>query len=88
MKNDKMKDFRNEIDNINNKILNLLGKRIEITKKVGKYKKERGLKILDKKREAKVFSDLRKKAEKRGLDKNYINSIFKLIIKNSRKIQK
>ena len=48
---DRLIELRNEIDQLDNKIMELLDKRFEITKQVGLLKKESNTKILDAKRE-------------------------------------
>jgi monofunctional chorismate mutase len=48
---DKLAELRKEIDQLDDKIMELLDERFEITKQVGLLKKESNTNILDKKRE-------------------------------------
>lgn len=51
-----LKDLRNEIDKIDQELVCLIEKRMEIVKKIGKYKKEKNLPILDQNREEEVIN--------------------------------
>jgi chorismate mutase len=83
-----IQNLRKQIDKIDNLLLKFLSKRIQISKQIGKFKKQNNLPIRDKKREKQLFILLSQKAEKFNLDKKYINQLFKLILKNSRDNQK
>jgi len=83
-----LKKFRKQYDSINNEILRVLKKRHNLSKKIGKFKKKHNMKIIDLKREKIMLENLSKKARKLSLDKTFINQVFKLIIKNSRNLQK
>ena len=85
---EKLKIFRKKFDNIDNRILNLLNKRTQISKQIGKYKKQNTLPIQDKNREKQLLTNIQKKAKKQNLNKKYINQLFKIILKNSRDNQK
>ena len=54
---------------------------------VGRYKKENGMKIYQPKREQEILVSKKQQAKKLGLDVGLIQKIFKLILKDSRKIQ-
>lgn len=82
-----LKKVRKEIDLIDNKILDLLKKRLLIVKKIGVWKSKNGMKVRDAKREGEMLSLLTEKANKKGLDGNFVVSLWKLILKNSRKNQ-
>ena len=83
-----LSSYRKEIDKINNNILNLIARRLRISKKIGDFKKKMGLKIFDKKREKQIFDKLKKDAKKKKLDPNYVLKIFQGIISYSREVQK
>lgn len=76
--------YRKQINKIDQKIINLLKKRFEISKKIGIYKKAHGLPIQDKKREREI---LKKYSLTKGIDKNFIIKIFKLITSESKSVQ-
>jgi monofunctional chorismate mutase len=79
-----MKDIdriRKKIDKINLELLKLIAKRFEITDEIVYIKKQKGIKILDKKREKEQIKELKKDAEKINIDPKLIEKILKLIIK-------
>ena len=47
----KLDDYREEIDRIDEQIIELFGRRMEVARRIGEYKKENGLNILDSARE-------------------------------------
>ncbi len=73
-----LKDFRDEIDKIDDKIISLLEKRFEIINKIKKLKKEMNLEIADIKREEEILQKTKF---------FYIKEIYKSILENSKKSQ-
>ena len=61
---------------------------MEVSKKVGEYKKQNNISVLDAKREQEVYKKLSKSANKKGLDEKFVKKLFKLIIRQSKKEQK
>lgn len=84
----KLDDLRNQIDIIDKDILVLLGKRVDVVKKIGKYKKEKGLAVLNKTRWNKILESNLVKAEGLGLSKVFTKKILKIIHEFSLEIQK
>jgi len=83
-----LEKLRNEIDSIDDEIVKLLRKRLNISYKIGKYKTKKNMKIYDRKREIEIYNKINEKAEKNNLDERFINKIFKIIIRDSRERQK
>lgn len=52
---DKLLKYREEIDRIDKELCSLFEKRMDICKMIAEYKKENGIAVLDKGREAKVL---------------------------------
>ncbi|MCX7641161.1 MAG: chorismate mutase [Elusimicrobiales bacterium] len=77
--------LRNEIDIIDNKLIKLLIKRLNIAKKIGKFKKENSIPIKDTKRENHIMKKVKKASKIYG---KYIEKIYNEIIKVSTQIQK
>jgi chorismate mutase len=77
--------YRKKINNIDSKILNLLKERFENSKKIGRIKKKKGMKVLDKKREKEIVKGL---IEKSNLNKKFIKKIYSIIFRESRRLQK
>lgn len=87
-----LKNLRRQLDKIDEKLLKILAKRFEITKKVGIYKKKKNLPPLDREREKEIFKQRKLLAKKLNLSPRLIKQIFRLIIKkvkeNHKKIKK
>lgn len=79
--------LRNEIDSIDNSIIELLSKRKNIVKKISEIKKQKNKPIIDEGREQEIIGRIKKIAKEKGLDENFIGSIYKVIINNSRNEQ-
>ncbi|MEA3254776.1 MAG: chorismate mutase [Candidatus Altiarchaeota archaeon] len=72
-----LKNLRREIDEIDKEIIDLIENRVEIAKKTGEVKRERGLGITDSKREESVLENVSSRTE---LDKEFMKKLFKSII--------
>jgi len=83
-----LKKYREEIDEIDKTILQLLAKRFFVAEKIRKYKRKFQLKIKDKDREKEMFEKRKNLAKKLNLPSNFIEKIFKLIIKETIKKEK
>lgn len=85
---DTLQKYRNTLDAIDNEILKLLKKRVETVKKVGEYKKENNLAIVDRAREKSLLENLEKKSYIYGLDFQMVKKIWKVIFQTAYKIEK
>ncbi|MFA6382931.1 MAG: chorismate mutase [Parcubacteria group bacterium] len=72
--------YRDEIDSLDKKLLDILSKRFSVTKKVGQYKAKNNLPIKDLKREKEMFVRRVALAKKYSLEKEMISKIFRAII--------
>ena len=79
--------LRKEIDSIDNSIIELLSKRKSIVKKIAGIKKQENKPVIDKEREQEIIHRLKKLSKENGLDENFIESIYEIIINNSRNEQ-
>lgn len=86
--NNELEDWRKQIDQLDEDVLNLLAKRVKIVRKIGQFKKERNIPTVDKNRWDKVLISMLSKSEKLGLSKDLTKKLFNLIHKYSVKIQK
>lgn len=84
---DSLDNWRKQIDDIDEKILNYLAKRVEIVRKIGKFKRQRNIPALDKNRWEQVLNSSIKKGEALGLSKEFIKNLLHLIHKYSQQIQ-
>jgi len=72
--------LRKKIDEIDEKFVHLLKDRIELCKRIGKFKEERGLAVKDLRREDEVYLHVMSKALELGLDPQKVEAIFKQIV--------
>jgi len=86
MKND-LDKLRKEIDKLDDELLHIFAKRIEIVKKIGTLKNNNNLPLVDKKRKNELLELITKKAESLGLSKEFIKSLYSLIHDHAVKIQ-
>lgn len=81
-----LESYRIQIDEIDNKILELVAARVRVVLKVGDFKRKRGLKIYDPDRERLVLERLSSRAPE-PLDRNTVKRIFERLIDESRRIE-
>ena len=82
-----LEETRKEIDNIDDEIISLLSKRQDLIKKIAEIKKELNKSVLDEKREGEIIEKLKIKAKEKGLDANFVVSLYNIILENSRNQQ-
>lgn len=78
--------YRSEIDSIDKELVELLEKRLDLSKKIGLYKKERDMEILNKERENQVIENSLKLVKNHEY-KTYITEIIKTVMEESKKLQ-
>ena len=86
MKN-KIDILRKQIDLVDDKIIGLLAKRLVIVKKIGEWKKQKGLPVLDSNRWQKVLGARMKKAKRHGIDPKFIQKIYEAIHEEALKVE-
>ncbi len=77
-------DLRKQIDDIDEEMIPLLIKRMEISKRVAQYKVERGLPVLNEKREREILDDVHKKCGEHG---STVATVFAAMMDASRALQ-
>lgn len=80
-----LKECRNEIDKINNEMLTLFLKRMEISKSVAEYKAEHGLPILNHAREREILCEMTGKAGEEL--ESYVKTFYSVLMDLSRSYQ-
>jgi chorismate mutase len=83
-----MKTLRKRIDKLDNKIIKILAKRMDVVTKIKEYKEKHNLPILDKKREVEMREFRQKLAKKYNLKSSFLESLFQKILLESKKKQK
>lgn len=83
----KLTDYRKEIDLIDEDIIQLLDKRYQLSLKVKEYKQEKGIEVLDSKREEFIKNKI---LSYRGSEviKEQILGVYNTILKSSKDLQK
>ena len=85
--NDRLKRLRKEIDNIDEKILDLLEKRMKIVYEVGELKQELEISVEDLNRENEIIQRLTSHSSGELTEKQLIR-IFSSVFKSSKQIQR
>ncbi|MBL4764309.1 MAG: bifunctional chorismate mutase/prephenate dehydrogenase [Colwellia sp.] len=80
---DNLKVLRDEIDDIDSQLVDLLAKRLAVTTKVGALKSVAGVPILAPEREAALISKRRKQAEEVGLSGDLIEDVLRRLMRDS-----
>ncbi|MCD6444171.1 prephenate dehydratase [Candidatus Bathyarchaeota archaeon] len=75
-----IKELRKQIDRIDSEVLRLLKERVEIAKEILKVKRELGMPLRDIGRERRILERIRDEADRLGLNKTIVETIFKEII--------
>lgn len=82
-----IEDLRIEIADIDAKIIGLIAERKEISLKIGAYKKQHGLPVLDSTRESLLREFHDTVCEEYNLAPSMVAKLFELLIEESRKVQ-
>jgi len=82
-----LEDLRKKIDEIDAKIVELIGERIRIAEEIGKEKKEQGKQVEDKEREARVLENVKSIAQKESINQEDIEGIYRQIIATSKRTE-
>ena len=79
--------LRGRIDEIDGKLVELLAKRMAISKEIGTYKKEHNMPVLQTKRYGDIMKDREKLAESLELNKDFVAGIMESIHRESVDVQ-
>ncbi len=82
-----IEELRNEIDRIDEELLTLLSRRVELARRIGELKRRQGLPIIDLEREERVIAKSMDLAKSLGLDPELMNLAIRAIIGICRKAQ-
>ena len=78
-----LQNFRKEIDVIDDELLNLIAKRMNVSEKIGEFKKEHRVAVLQMDRWKSVLEDHINKGVNLGLNEESVKEIFEIIHKDS-----
>ncbi|MGQ1948073.1 chorismate mutase [Geofilum sp. OHC36d9] len=76
-------ELRKRIDQLDNQLLDTLKERMFVSEAIGRYKYDNNITILQSRRYDEIMKDRRDRAESRGLDSEFITSIFETIHEES-----
>lgn len=83
-----LEDSRNEIDEIDNKLIDLIYRRTLLAKDIVFAKLYLGFEIYDKNREESIYNKVNKQANEKGIDNDIINQIMNMLTTLSKNKQK
>lgn len=87
LKMQEIEKLRKQIDSADQKLISILSKRMYVSKKVGLLKKKTKSNVLDSKRE-KIVLDKISRMSKNKLSSKFAINIYKLILAESKRLQK
>ena len=82
-----LKEYRREIDEIDERILSLLSQRLEIARDIGRYKIEHNIPVVQHSRFERIIQNRTLQARELGLNEDFIKSILETIHEESVKEQ-
>lgn len=85
MSSELLETLREQIDQVDRKIILLIRERKEIVSQVMDWKKSSGYPIFDPQREIKIIEKLQKIGEESQIDPQFISKLYELILKDSKK---
>ncbi len=86
-KNEELQRLRQKIDDLDHHLIDLLARRQEVVEEVVAFKKEHQLSVYHPAREADMIDARREHGRKVGLDADYLEEIFRNIMRYSRSVQ-
>jgi len=83
-----LRDFRKKLDALDEELINIIAKRIEVSGKLGEFKLQNNLSIRDQKREEELIKDRTEKLKNKGIsDEKFVSELFNPILSKSRQVQ-
>lgn len=83
-----LEELRKQIEQTDAYIIEKLAIRQELAKQIGEIKSRNGTKIVDRAREEQLFHYYAELSHHYHLQQEFVNRLFKIIIANSKKVQK
>ncbi|KYC48850.1 MAG: chorismate mutase [Candidatus Methanofastidiosum methylothiophilum] len=79
--------LREEINRIDEDIIGLLSRRMEVSRKIAALKKDKGIPVEDRDREKTLFLKLERDARTNNINEKFVSEVFGIIISHSKLIQ-
>ena len=86
--NKTLAELRNEINELDEKLVKILAKRFEVVKEIGQLKKDKDLSVLDEKRWQEVLNKALGNAKKHAVPEDLIEKIYEEIHTTAIEIEK
>lgn len=83
----KLSDMRTRLDELDGRLLDLVGERLSVAREVAQLKQESPLEVLDARREGVVLERIAALATERGIDPFFAKRFYSLLIEGSRSLQ-
>jgi len=77
---EKILPLRKKVDEIDEQILHFLKERVEVSKSIGKLKREHGIPVRDYQRENEQYKNVMRRASSLGLNPHEVKAIYREII--------
>jgi len=79
--------LREEINRIDEDIIGLLSRRMEVVKKIAALKKIKGIPVEDRDRERSLFLKLEREARRNNINEEFVSEVFGVIVSHSKILQ-
>lgn len=78
-----LNSLRSEIDKLDDELLDLLARRMKVSQKIGRYKKEHNMPVLQAHRYEEMLARRARQAVERGMDREFMRSVMQAIHEES-----
>ncbi len=82
-----LETLREEINRIDEDVIGLLSRRMEVVKKIAALKKDKGISVEDRDREKTLFLNLEREARRNNINEKFVSEVFGVIVSHSKLIQ-
>ena len=79
--------FREQINNIDSQITNLLAERVKLSLQIAEVKQQLNVPVRDIQREKELLEVIGRHGEEKGLDSSFLEKLFGLVLEESRRVQ-
>lgn len=78
-----IEDLRSQIDSIDKEMIQMMGNRMKVARKIGKYKKANNIAILQQERWNEIIDKTMNQAEPLGLSKDFVSQLLRIVHQES-----
>lgn len=84
---DMLAELRNQIDSLDHELIRILDRRMEIVRRIGDFKRDHGMTVLQIRRWMEIIEDRIGRGEQAGLEREFLLKLLQLIHKEAIRIQ-